>query len=234
MPTTTSSTSTAPKKEDELPDFFGRTPDATSLMTPINYAKVPGYDPILKANAFDVAGTGRRSGIDLSRFRMAMDASQPDINKYGEQEIAEINRLYSPLGYEAQLADIRRRRVSALDTLQSRIFGDMRRQLNLDAIGAPSSGLGSYMTERAAGTAARVRDQAIADMIAQERADAAALAEARGAAQGRRGLITDTALARMLGPAEQDLKFQGGYQDILNRALQAALQNTDLGYATPV
>jgi hypothetical protein len=144
----------------------------------------------------------------------------------------EIGNVFSPGGYETQMANIRARRMSALEGLRGKLFGDLRRTLSLDRIGSGAPGLNSYLMEQAGDTASRIRAQEIADAAAQERADLQSLMEARAAQQGRRQIITDAAASRMYEPAEREMLTAGAWQDLLNRALQSALGNTSIGYAT--
>ena len=232
----TSASSSTKAKSGELPDFFGRTPEAAAsgVMSPINFARIPGFDPILAGAAEEATALRPSSSPDLARYRAAIGATAPDIRRYTTQEVGDIGNVYSPTGYETQMANIRSRRAAALADMQRRLFGDLRQQMGLDVVGSPASGLNSYMMEKAGDQAARIREQAIADAADQERKDLADLMAARAGQQGRRMLLTDAELARMMAPTESAFKYGGAYQDIISRALQSALANTDIGYATPV
>jgi len=221
-------------KATKQPDFFGRTPEAAEVFKPISLPKIPGFDPILQSSALEVEGANKRFGDDSARYRSALLAADPEINRFSDQEIGDIDSIFSPAGYEAQMAGIRARRRRAIEGLQSTLFGDLRKSLGLNAIGTggvAGAGMGSYLMNKAADTSGRLRAQAVADDAEQERQDLAALLALRTGQQGRRALLSDAVASRAIQPTQVEGTILN--QTLANRlaALQAALANTQLDYA---
>ena len=220
--------------KSKQPDFFGRTPEAAEVFKPISLPKIPGFDPILQGNAQEIEDLNKRFAGDAAKYRSALEASTPDINRFTDQEVGDIDSIFSPAGYEAQMAGIRARRRRAIEGVQNTLFGDLRKSLGLNAIGTggvAGAGMGSYLMNKAADTAGRLRTQAYADDAEQERADLAALLALRTGQQGKRSLLTDAEASRFMQPTGVEGTILS--QSVQNRlaALQAALANTQLDYA---
>lgn len=207
-------------------DFFGRTPDAAELLKPISLPKVPGADPLIKDSFDFLTPLKTRVQGDLEAYRNAIGLSQPDVAKATAQEIADMERVFSPGGYQADLAGIRQQRMKAMEGLNDVLLGDLRRALSLNSRGGTAgTGLGSYLARVAAGQAGKIRSEAAVDDANQARGDLAALMAARASTAGRRQSATDALVARLLNPAEKDLAAESGYSSALQRALQTALMN---------
>lgn len=216
----------ATKKPDPVADYFGRTAD--SPVTPLSLPKIPGLDPLVKSQADLAEEQRKRREADLSAFRTALGAVPVDA--WGAEEGADIGRVYSPGGYEADLAGIRSRRAAGMTGISDTILADLRRALNLGAVGRGASGLGSYLTRTASNAAAKIRAQELADASAQERTDLGALMAARAAMQGRRQTLADSAISRLLQPAQAESTSLSQFQSALAQALQQALANSELAY----
>ena len=111
------------------------------------------------------------------------------------------------------------------------VLADLRRALNLGAVGRGASGLGSYLTRTASNAAAKLRAQEVTDQATQERSDLGALMAARAAMQGRRQTLADSAISRLLQPAQAESTSLSQFQSALAQALQQALSNSSLSYA---
>jgi len=221
---------TKPKKagtvDTTIPDYFGRTPQATDVLRPINLPKIPGADPFIWQQFQDAAALRDRLSGDVADFRNLIGTTQPAVADFSRQEISDVDRLFNPTGYEAELAGIRGRRAKAMAGLDDTILADLRRALNLQARGGTAgTGLGSYLSRQAAAEAARIRAAEPYDAAAQERADLAALMAARQGAIGKRQAITDSLLARLLSPTEKDIASQSASASALQQAINSALAN---------
>ena len=218
----------AAKAPDPVADYFGRSSD--SPVTPLSLPKIPGLDPLIKSQA-DLAETQRKArDADIARFRAALGAVPVDA--WGTEESADISRVYSPGGYESDLAGIRSRRAAGMAGISDTVLADLRRALNLGATGRGASGLGSYLTRTAGNAAAKLRAQELADASTQERTDLGALMAARAAMQGRRQTLADSAISRLLQPAQAESTSLSQFQSALAQALQQALGNSEIAYGT--
>ena len=213
-----------------LPDFFGRTPDAASAFGQVSLAKVPGADSAIEDSFKRVGALGQQQALDYGALHKAWESNTPAVLKWNNQEVADMENLYNPMGYEAQFAAVRGRRASALSGLREGILGDLSRTLKLSAPGRGASGLGSWMARLAASQSARTRAAEAADMATQERNDLASILTARQAGQGRRQALLDSSYSRMLQPLQWETSGLGDYQTRLNSALQAALANLTSAY----
>lgn len=213
-------------------DFFGRTPGAIEAFNPVSLPKVPGADAYIKGAFDDLTKLRTSMQSDLGKYRSAWEGAQPVQEGYAKSDIAELDKILNPLGYEAQLGQIRRDRQAAMAGLNDAILGDLKRVLGLNARGGTAgTGLGSYLTRQAASQAGRIRADAAVDDAAQARADLAGLMTARAGTAGKRQTITDALLSRLLAPAEKDMAAQSGYSAALQQALNAALANLTQGFA---
>jgi hypothetical protein len=180
-------------------------------------------------SSFDLAEAQRKAReADMAKFRTAMGEVPGE--SWLSQETADISNVFSPGGYESMLAGIRGRRAQGMAGLSDTILGDLRRTLNLSAVGRGTSGLGSYLTRTASNAASRLRSQEIADAATQERSDLGALMAARAASQGRRQTLTDSWISRLLQPAQAESASLTQYQSALANALQQALANSEIAY----
>ncbi len=212
-------------------DFFGRTPNAVQYINPISLPKVPGADPLIM-QAFSDYGTlrGNTQG-DLSKFRAGVEGSQGQVGQYAAGDIAELDRIFGPTGYESDLGNIRRTRQAAMANLNDTLLGDLKRALSLNSRGGTAgTGLGSYLSRQAASEAGKIRAQAAVDDATQARADLAALMSARTGSIGRRQSVTDALLSRLLAPADKEMGAQSGLNAQLQSALNAALANLVSAY----
>jgi len=210
------------------PDFFGRTPNTG--VRQLSLAKVPGADPAIRSS-FDEASRLRASaGRDVANYRNAFAGSLPQTSGYLNQELGDLSRLFSPGGYEADLAGIRDRRATALGNLDDQILGGFRRTLSSRAVGSGNTGMGSYLSRLAMAEAGKLRTQEAYDAAGQERADLASLMAGRSAGYGRRTGMIDSNLARLLMPQQQEQAALGNYNSNLGSALQLALQNLISAY----
>jgi len=217
-----------PKKTGvgEVPNFFGRTPEARSTITEANFPKVPGADSYLEQAFRNLDPLGANLKADTGLFRSEVGRTQPELGGYLGQEVADISRLFTPGGYEQQFADIRGRRAKAFSGLSDAILGDLRKVLNLNARGgAGGTGLSSYLMSTAANQAARTRADEAVDASTAERADLATLMAGRGAAAGKRQTLTDALLQRLMMPAEKEAAASNVWTQQLQQALNAAIAN---------
>lgn len=220
-----------PVSFQEQPDFFGRS--KTGAVRQLSLPKVPGADPAILGSFVDSAANRGRARADLSGFRRAYGSTQHMVQDFANQDIGEIERYFSPGGYESDLAGIRARRASALSALDDQILRSMRRTLDSRAIGSGTPGMSSYLARIAASEAGRLRTNEAYDAAGQERSDLAALMAARGGSAGRRQSILDSALARLLVPGQQEATSLGATNTNLSNVLQMALANLVSAYATP-
>lgn len=213
--------------------FFGRTPDATEVLRPINLPRVPGADPAIYQQFVDAEAMRQRLFGDVNAYRNALNQSLPRTAGFTAQEQQDISNIFSPGGYESQFAGIRDRRAASLSDLNNVILNDMRRQLGIDAVGrggVSGAGLGSYLSTQAASEAGRLRAAEAYDRAAQERADLAALMAGRAASIGRRSALEDTNLARLMNPAAMEGQAASLYNTAFANALQNALANIIAAY----
>ncbi len=213
------------------PDFFNRTQN--SGVRQLSLAKVPGADPAILSSFNDASRLRGSMASDLSRYRGALSGTQPQASAYLGQELGDLSRLFSPDGYEADLAGIRGRRASALSNLDDQILGGFRRTLSSRAVGSGNTGLGSYLSRLAMSEAGKLRTQEAYDAAGQERADLASLMAGRNVGYGRRTGLLDANLARLLMPMQQEQAALGSYNTNLGSALQLALQNLVSAYGLP-
>lgn len=216
------------KAPNPVDDYFGRTPAAGDTLKPVSLPKIPGLDPMLASQATLAESQRKSREADLARFRAALGGVPAEA--WASEETADIGRVFSPGGYESDLAGIRSRRAQGMAGLSDAVLGDLRRTLNLSAVGRGPSGLGSYLTRTASNAAARLRAQELADQSTQERSDLGALMAARAAMQGRRQTLTDATLSRLLQPAQAESTSLSQYQSALAQALQQALANSEIAY----
>lgn len=218
---------TAPKNPyATTQDFFGRTPQAADVLKPISLPKVPGADPYIQQMFGDLGGLRNNMRADVAQYRQNVLDTQPQVAGYAQQDIAQIDRLLNPGGYEADMGNIRRQRQQALAGLNDQLMADLTRALNLNARGGASgTGLGSYLSRQAASEAGKIRANAAYDDANQARADLQTLMQARAGTVGKRQAITDALIGRLLNPTDKDLAAQSGYSTALQQALQAALAN---------
>lgn len=224
---------TTPKPVSTVPDFFGRTPEAAQVVNPISLPKIPGADPAIHRSFMTAEELAKTLWGDAGAYRAGLAATDPNARGFANEEIADLGRVFSPDGYAADLSRIRQGRASALSKLSDTVLADIRRALNLGAIGrggVSGSGLGSWMTRSAANEAARVRASEAVDAATQERNDLQALLAARTAATGRRTSVMDSVLNRLLSAGAVDTNATSASDAALLRALQAALTNTTSAY----
>lgn len=232
-PKKTPTASTTAQPTNTVPDYFGRTPDATEYLRPVSLPKVPGADAAIYDSFSQAQNLAKNLWGDAANYRTAVAGSNPAVTDYANQEIADIGKLYDPNGYEALLAGIRARRKNAVSGMTNTMLQDLRRVLNLDAVGrggVSGTGLGSYLTSRAASEVGRLRAAEEYDAAAQERADLAQLMAGRTASQGRRQALTDTLLQRLTAPGMVEASATTAAQQALNQALQEALMNSTYAY----
>lgn len=212
-------------------DFFGRTPGAAQFINPISLPKVPGADPLILQAFNDYGGLRTRTLGDLSKYRSGVEGSQGTVAGYAAGDIAELDRIFGPTGYEADLGNIRRTRQAAMNGLNDTLLGDLRRALSINSRGGTAgTGLGSYLTRQAASEAGKIRANAAVDDATQARADLAALMAARTGSIGKRQSVTDALLSRLLAPTDKEMGAQSGLQSQLQAALNSALANLVSAY----
>jgi len=216
-----------------LPDFFGRTPEAVSVLGQVSLPKVPGADAAIEDSFKRVGALGQQQALDFGALRKSWEANTPAVLKWNTQELADLDNVYNPMGYEAQFAAVRGRRENALTNLRDNLLGDLSRTLKLNSVGRGASGLGSWMARLTASQAARTRAAEAADMASQERADLGAIVAARQASQGRRQALLDSSYSRLLQPLTWETSGLSDYQTRMNSALQAALANLTSAYGLP-
>jgi hypothetical protein len=109
----------------EIPDFFGttKTPD----LAVARLARIPGADPAIYQQFVDAMGLRDTLQQGTKEYADGIRASQPEADRVAGQDIAELDSLYSPTGYQAALQGTRDRRTKALADLNNILFGDMRR-----------------------------------------------------------------------------------------------------------
>lgn len=160
-----------------------------------------------------------------------VEGSQGQVGQYAAGDIAELDRIFGPTGYESDLGNIRRTRQAAMANLNDTLLGDLKRALSLNSRGGTAgTGLGSYLSRQAASEAGKIRAQAAVDDATQARADLAALMSARTGSIGRRQSVTDALLSRLLAPADKEMGAQSGLNAQLQAALNAALANLVSAY----
>ena len=212
----------------EIPDFFGttKTPD----LAVARLARIPGADPAIYQQFVDAMGLRDTLQQGTKEYADGIRASQPEADRVAGQDIAELDNLDSPTGYQAALQGTRDRRTKALADLNNILFGDMRRGLGIGRVGGGgSAGLSSTLARIAASEAGKIRATAAADTANQERTDLAALISARQGALGKRTAVLDQNLQRALLPGEAEAKAGATFSDALSKALLNILQNSFSG-----
>jgi len=213
-----------------IPDYFGTMTNGPIGTTRLS--KIPGADPLVYQQFQDAQGLRDTIGKSMGTYFDALSKSQGSIDNSNQQDLASLNSLFDPNGYQAGLSNIRNQRTAALKNLDQILFGDMRRSLSMGRIGSGGAGLSSYLAQMAGSQAATTRANEAYDSANQQRLDLTSLINAQQGAIGKRSSLQDSAITRLLAPIGAQTQAYGANSNALTQAVQQALMNSLIGTGT--
>lgn len=217
----------------DIPDYFGTATSAPEKV--IRLAKVPGADPDILQQFADAQNLHATIASSLGPYFDALRKSQPSVDSLTAGDLAQLNFINDPMGYQAAMANLRARRKTAVTDATTNLLGDLRRSLSMGRIGGGGgAGLSSYLSRIAAGEAGKLRVNEALDAAGQERSDLGALIAARQGTIGKGQTLIDSALSRLLTPIDATAKAGGLYGNAIQQALQTAILNSLIGVGAQV